>query len=129
MYNWNEYFIGIAEAVSLRSKDPRTQVGAVIIDKDNHIISTGYNGFPSGYPDSKDLWDNPSKHNYVIHAEANAICHSHSLLAGCSLYVTHFPCGSCAKLILAANITKVFYKIDRKDTISEELLSGRIFQV
>ena len=46
--NWDEYFMNIAKDVALKSIDPSTQVGCVIIDKDNKIIATGYNGFPTG---------------------------------------------------------------------------------
>ena len=43
---WDEYFMGVAKLASMRSKDPSTQVGACIVDKDNYILSVGYNGFP-----------------------------------------------------------------------------------
>ena len=51
--SWGEFFIGVAQICSLRSKDPNTQVGAVIINQKNEIISTGYNGFPWGLSDDK----------------------------------------------------------------------------
>jgi dCMP deaminase len=44
--NWNEYFFKFAEVAALKSKDPRRQVGCVIVDSNNRIISTGFNGFP-----------------------------------------------------------------------------------
>ena len=46
--SWDEYFMGVAKLASMRSKDPSTQVGACIVDKDNYILSVGYNGFPIG---------------------------------------------------------------------------------
>ena len=46
--SWDEYFMGIALISSFRSKDPNTQVGACIVDKNNKIIGIGYNGFPIG---------------------------------------------------------------------------------
>ena len=46
--NWPEYFLGIAEQVKLKSKDQRTNIGAVIVGEDNEIVSTGYNSFPRG---------------------------------------------------------------------------------
>jgi dCMP deaminase len=110
MVSWPEYFLGIAEAVSLRSKDPRTKVGAVIVNNANHIVSTGYNGTPSGFKDTEGLWNSEEKYDYVIHAEANAICHNSGNLRGASLYVTMFPCKDCAKLICSAGISKVFYR-------------------
>ena len=50
--NWNEYFLGIAEQVKLKSKDLSTQIGAVIVGNDNEVLSTGYNSFPRGLDDS-----------------------------------------------------------------------------
>ena len=49
--NWTEYFLNIAESVKLKSKDRRTQIGAVIVGKDNEIVTTGYNSFPRGIND------------------------------------------------------------------------------
>jgi dCMP deaminase len=46
--SWDEYFMGIAVFSSLRSKDPNTQVGACIVDKDHKVVSIGYNGMPRG---------------------------------------------------------------------------------
>ena len=70
--------MGIAILSSKRSKDPSTQVGACIVDKDNRIVSMGYNGFPKGCSDNEYPWDkvgNPldTKYMYVVHAELNAI--------------------------------------------------------
>jgi dCMP deaminase len=52
--NWDEYFINIAEQVKLKSKDNNTQIGVVIVGKDNEIVSTGYNSFPRGINDDID---------------------------------------------------------------------------
>ena len=76
--NWDEYFMGIAKITSGRSKDPNTQVGAVIVSNDNRVLSTGYNGAPNGFNDDELPWGregNPleTKYMYVCHAEANAI--------------------------------------------------------
>ena len=49
--SWDEYFMGVATLASKRSKDPNTQVGACIVDKDNYIVSVGYNGMPIGCSD------------------------------------------------------------------------------
>jgi dCMP deaminase len=50
--DWNEYFLKIAETVKFKSKDQRTQIGAVIVGRDNEIVSTGYNSFPRGINDN-----------------------------------------------------------------------------
>lgn len=115
--NWDEYFMSIAYLSSMRSKDPRTKVGACIIDKNNRIISTGYNGMPNGCSDEEMPWglnaglDN--KHFYVVHAELNAILNSKKDLSGCKLYTTLFPCNECAKAIIQSDIKQIFYISDK----------------
>ena len=94
--SWDEFFMRAAVAASLRSKDPNTQVGACIADTNNRILSVGYNGTPSALNDDDFPWgtaDDPlhDKHNYVIHAEANAILNYRGSLkdmAGATVYVT-----------------------------------------
>ena len=51
---WDRYFLNIAEQVKEKSKDQRTHIGAVIVGKDNEIVSTGYNSFPRGIDDDVD---------------------------------------------------------------------------
>ena len=57
--SWDEYFMGVALLAAKRSKDPNTQVGACIVDANNIILSTGYNGFPYGCAD--DIWRHEHK--------------------------------------------------------------------
>lgn len=126
--SWNSYFIEIAKTVANRSKDPNTQVGAVIVDNKNRIVSTGYNGFPSNMLETSSLWEKPIKYKYVLHAEANAICYSNKELNGYTLYVSIFPCIECAKLIIAAGIKKVVYNEYKyfKKEVQDFLLSNDI---
>ena len=112
---WNEYFMNIAETVATRSKDPNTQVGTVIVDINNHIIGTGYNGFAPGYEDTPDAWKSPGKYDIVIHAEVNALLHSSKSTKGAILYTTLAPCKECSKMIAAAGISKVYYRLYRED--------------
>jgi len=107
--SWDEYFINIARAVALRSHDPSTQVGAVLVNERNHIISTGYNGFPPNVNDAELPTTRPEKYPYMIHAEMNAMLHSEVSLKGATLYVTHSPCMECSKNILTSGITRVVY--------------------
>lgn len=87
----------------------RRQVGALVV-KDHMIISDGYNGTPSGFPnvceeDNKTL-------PYVLHAEANAItklARSNNNSDGATLYITASPCIECAKLIIQSGIKRVIY--------------------
>ena len=76
--SWDEFFMSVAIAAQRRSKDPNTQVGACIASTNHRILSVGYNGTPSALNDDFFPWgtsDAPlqDKHNYVVHAEANAI--------------------------------------------------------
>ena len=114
--SWYNYFMQIAETVALRSKDPRTKVGCVIVNQDNHIISTGYNGTPPGFPDTHGIWHSEDKYDYVIHAEMNALLHSTQYTKDCILYTTMFPCKECAKAICSAGISEIYYKDDKYKT-------------
>lgn len=123
--SWDDYFLTIAEAVALRSKDPSTQVGAVLINEEGHIIGTGYNGFPPKFPESVDYWTKPLKYDYVVHAEANCLLHSIQKTKGSTLYTTMYPCKECAKLIAAAGIVRVVYKDDKyQNDISATILTN-----
>jgi dCMP deaminase len=106
--SWDIRFLGLAKFISSWSKDPSTKVGAVITDKDNRIISLGYNGFPNGVEDDKRLSDRETKYKIIVHAEANAILFSNTKLNGCTLYTYPFqPCSRCAGLIIQSGITKI----------------------
>lgn len=107
---WNRYYMTLAEAVAQKSKDPHTKVGSVVIDQDMRVVSTGYNGFPSGFADTPERWERPTKYKYVVHAEMNAILYARRDLRGCLLYTTLMPCTQCLKLIAAAGINIVVYK-------------------
>jgi dCMP deaminase len=102
----------------------RKKVGALIV-REGMIISDGYNGTPSGFPnDCEDaegstLW-------YVLHAEANAIlkvARSTNNARGATLYLTHSPCKECSKLILQAGIKRLVYQDAYKDPAGLDLLT------
>lgn len=129
---WNKYFINIAQTVSTRSPDPKTQVGCVIVDQDNRIVSTGYNGSPAKYPGTKENWETEMKHTHVLHAELNAILYARTSLKDCKLYVTHKPCLNCAKLICGSGIGMVYYSNWRPDDGADELFNNcniQLYQV
>ena len=111
--NWAEFFMNLAEVTSTRSKDPNTKVGCCIVSASNRVLSLGYNGMPEGMSETEELWKSPIKYNYVIHAEANALLnYNRKFPKGAKLFCTLYPCEICAKLIIAAGIKKVFYKMD-----------------
>ena len=85
--SWDEYFMGLAHLSAMRSKDPSTQVGAVIVSGEHRVVSIGYNGFPNGCSDDEFPWDREgdfgaTKYPYVVHAELNAILNSKNDLRG-----------------------------------------------
>lgn len=109
---WHGRFIGLAEHIARWSKDPSTQVGAVIVDSERRVVSLGYNGLPRGVIDHPEVLNNKElKLQVVKHAEENAILNSLLRPAGCTIYVTHHPCASCAGSIIQSGITRVVYPI------------------
>ncbi|MCF7798532.1 dCMP deaminase family protein [Candidatus Woesearchaeota archaeon] len=116
--SWDDYFMGVAMLSAMRSKDPSSQVGACIVDKQNHIIGTGYNGWPIGIDNDALPWARQgdllnTKYPYVVHAEANAILNATRDLQGATLYVALTPCNECAKLIIQKGIKEVVYISDK----------------
>lgn len=99
-------FMQIAIVASKDSKDPRTKVGAVVVE-DGRLISTGYNGMVRGC-NEKGMWDN--KYPFVIHAEMNAVLFSRKeYLGGCEVYVTLSPCINCLKHMFQMGVRVVYY--------------------
>lgn len=132
--SWDEYFMGIALLSAKRSKDPNTQVGACIVDRDNKIVGIGYNGFPIGCSDDNLPWAregtaNETKYPYVVHAEANAILNSTKDIHGARIYVDLFPCNECAKLIIQSGIKEVVYLSDKYKESDTVKASRRMFQM
>ena len=120
---YDRAYMRMAQEWSRLSHCTRKKVGALIV-KDGMIISDGYNGTPTGFPnDCEDaqgltLW-------YVLHAEANAImkvARSTNNARNATLYLTHSPCKECSKLILQAGIKRLVYLNDYKDPSGLDLL-------
>ena len=132
--NWDEYFIGIAMLAGLRSKDPNSQVGAVIVTSENRIVGTGYNGFITGIDETRFPWHREgewleTKYPYVVHAEANAILNSTtSDLRECKIYVTMFPCNECAKQIAQKKIGEIIYLEDKYPESPQGIAARRILE-
>jgi len=105
----DDKYMGLAFIHASFSKDPHTQIGAVIVDSTNHILGTGYNGPPRIINDLAINWDRPEKYMVIEHAEANAIDHSAGPTDGSTLYVTGKPCNGCMIRIVKAGIRRVVY--------------------
>ena len=109
---WGNRYTCLAKEISTWSKDPSTQVGAVVIGNNGEVLSQGYNGFPIGIKDTAArLKDRERKYNLVVHAEMNAIYNAGLngvSLKGSTLYVYGLPvCNECAKGIIQVGIDKV----------------------
>lgn len=131
--NWDTYFMSVAKLSSMRSKDPNTQVGACIVNKEKRIVGIGYNGLPFGCDDNLFPWDNKgdyldTKYPYVVHAEPNAILNSTSSLDDCTIYVTLFPCNECSKLIIQSGIKEVVYMEDKYATQDSTIASKKMLK-
>ncbi len=127
---WEAYFMGLALLSAQRSKDPKRQVGACIVDQNNKVLSIGYNGAPTGFSDDLLPWQKEgsfvdTKYAYICHAELNAILNFHGDLRGSKLYVTYFPCNECAKAIIQAGIQEIVYLEDKNS--EETLVAKKLF--
>jgi dCMP deaminase len=138
-----ELHMRVAELYAQRSSCLRGSVGAVIV-KEGRIISTGYNGAPSGLPQCDEvgcedltLYDVDHEEpelvstevklgcQRTIHAEANAIvwaARSGVPTLDCEMYSTHSPCATCARLVIAAGISKLYYRNEYRVATGLELL-------
>lgn len=106
----DQTFMSMAYVASRGSHDADTQHGAVIVDEDHHIVSTGCNGFLPGSPD--DLLPNTRegghKYKFIVHAEENACDQAtRASLKGCRIYVTGIPCNECMKALIRKGIREV----------------------
>ena len=131
---WDDYFMGVSLLAAQRSKDPSTQVGACIVDNDNRILSTGYNGFPHGCSDDSFPWNRDeekgeTKYQFVVHAELNAVLNARGRnLSGSKLYVSLFPCHECAKAIIQSGVKEVVYLSDKYNGTPSDLASKRMLE-
>ena len=109
MNKWDNRFLELVALVATWSKDPSTKVGSVIVDKNNRVVSMGFNGLAGGVVDSVErLEDKTIKHQIVLHAENNAILFANRDLTGCTIYTSPLPtCAHCASMIIQSGITRV----------------------
>ncbi|MGI5838822.1 MAG: deoxycytidylate deaminase [bacterium] len=132
---WDEYFMEVTKVVATRSTCLRRQLGAVIV-KDKRILTTGYNGAPSGLAHCLDVGclrqekGIPSGERFEfcrgLHAEQNAIIQAASYgvsIRGAAIYTSCYPCVTCAKMIVNAGITRIVYADDYPDELSREVLA------
>jgi len=134
---WDKRFMELAHNVASWSSCVRNgrQVGAVIVNN-KRILTTGYNGAPSGVKSCKErgfcLRDKlgiksgtRAEMCYAIHAEQNAVIQAAKMgvsVEGATIYVTHQPCSVCTRILINAGITRIVYDNEYPDTFSLELL-------
>lgn len=132
--SWDECFMRMSRLIAQRSKDPVTQVGAVITTPENVVVGVGYNGFPRGI-ESEDLpWDREgdfenTKYPYVCHAEENAIYNANNSTKDCKMYCALFPCNECAKTIIQNGIKEVIYESDKYADTPAVKVSKKMFDM
>ena len=110
-HEWDEYFMKIAETAAMKSKDPSSKMGCVIVDANKRVVSLGYNGMLQGADESKmTLSERPMKYYFSIHSEMNALIFAHQDLTGCTVYNRVATCDNCLKYCLQAGIKRFVYK-------------------
>lgn len=129
---WDNYYLDIAKEVSKISKDPSTKTGSIIVSPKNTIISTGYNGFPIGIFDDKEVYNNREvKYLNIIHCEMNSILSAKTDLTNCTLYIYPFmSCFQCSKHIIQTGINRCVAPImQEKDRIrwGKEIDESKIY--
>lgn len=111
-YDWIMKGLDTAEFFADRfSKDPSTKVGAAIMNRRKRFVGLGYNGLPDRLPDDPAILnDREAKNDDTIHAEINAALNATASTEGCFLFVSHPPCGDCAKFIIQVGIEEVHFR-------------------
>jgi dCMP deaminase len=112
---WDKRFMTMASLMACWSKDPSSQIGAIIVNDERRILATGYNGFPKGIEDTEERLNNRElKYPLIVHAETNALMnalYSGVSVKDASIYVYGLPvCPECAKLIIQSGIRRVVIK-------------------
>ncbi|MCK4469629.1 MAG: cytidine/deoxycytidylate deaminase family protein [Desulfobacterales bacterium] len=139
--SWETYFMDIAELVAKRSTCLRRAVGAIIV-KDKRVLTTGYNGAPTGIKHCietgclREKLNVPSGERHElcrgIHAEQNAIIQAafHGVsIKGATLFCTNQPCSICAKMIINAGIIKLYYRDGYADSMAREMFKDAGIEV
>ena len=124
MYSWDDIFMSMAYLVSMKSKDEKTHIGAVIVGKHHEVRSVGYNSFVRGLVDNiGGRQDRPEKYYWMEHAERNAIYNATLMgvsLKDCVMYTNGIPCMDCARAVVQSGITEVVVDKVWNDNNSEK---------
>lgn len=105
---WDDYFLTLAKTVAIKSKDPSTKVGAVLVDEFNRVVSIGFNGFPRKVHDEARFYENRThKWMRTVHAEANALLFADR--KGETMYISQPPCAQCMAWMIQHGVSRVIY--------------------
>jgi len=109
--SFDEMFLMMCELVAHRSEDRDTKVGSIITNRNNIILSIGYNGFVRGFKPFESEFERPQKYSLMEHAERNAIYNAAmngvNLSNAHSIYCSWLPCADCARAIVQVGIPRV----------------------
>lgn len=124
---WDRRFIELAKHVASWSKDPSTQTGAVIVDKNRRVVSVGYNGLSKGVEDTPERLNNRDiKYKIIVHCERNAIIFAQRDLSGYTMYTWPFmSCSTCASMVIQAGITRCVAPQNDNPRWQEEFVLAR----
>lgn len=113
--SFDELGLATARLWATRSADAKVQVGACILDRWNRVVGVGYNGRAAGEPNERESLEQGQ--SGFIHAEVNALLAANWNGEGHTLFVTHEPCATCARLIVnSRRITRVVYATEYTET-------------
>jgi len=137
--DWDNWFLTLCLVISQKSIDPRTKHGAILVSKDNRILSIGYNGPIRGSVDENIPIYDDRKYLHLLHAEENCLLNyfgSAQDLGGATLYVTGKPCHKCMRMILQKGIKKIvtgpitsFCKDGEDEETCKEMIIGQQLQI
>lgn len=125
---WTDYYMGFAFHAATKAKHT-TKVGAVLVGPDGEIRLTGYNGVPRGVTDTPERTSGPDRYLWHSHAEANLVAFAARegiRTDGCTVYVTHSPCASCARTLIQAGIREVVCGHGTTSMPPEEFAAARL---
>ena len=110
--NWDDIYMTMTYLVAMKSEDPASKLGAIIVDEDNVLVSSGYNGLPRGIQVTPERLERPEKYFWFEHAERNAIYNALRLnhsVRNAKMYTNGLPCMDCGRAIIQTGIKEVIF--------------------
>ncbi|MCG6567623.1 deaminase [Tessaracoccus sp. ZS01] len=118
--SFDELGLATARLWATRSADAKVQVGACLLDRWHRVVGVGYNGRAAGEPNERESM--AQGQSGFIHAEVNALLAANWNGEGHTLFVTHEPCATCARLIInSRRVTRVVYETGYTEVVRSEV--------